>query len=208
MPELFAPNDAKQQLLVRMLAELRPRLHRYCARMTGSAVDGEDVVQEVLLKVLESPPDIENFSMLERWLIRVGHNTAVDFLRRRTRHDAIHATEDLSMIIDPSASVDASDTALASLRTFIRLPPLQRSTVIFKDVLGYSLEEVAEFTASSIAAAAKLKKTRMGQHQLWRGGIGTDASEELKNYEYGDPFLLEMKETLFNSIVREGPRGW
>jgi|SRR5438445_8706404 len=152
MPELFAPNDAKQQLLVRMLAELRPRLHRYCARMTGSAVDGEDVVQEVLLKVLESPPDIENFSMLERWLIRVGHNTAVDFLRRRTRHDAIHATEDLSMIIDPSASVDASDTALASLRTFIRLPPLQRSTVIFKDVLGYSLEEVAEFTASSIAA--------------------------------------------------------
>ena len=38
---------------MRMLAELRPRLHRYCARMTGSAVDGEDVVQEVMLKVLE-----------------------------------------------------------------------------------------------------------------------------------------------------------
>src|SRR5438128_2171295 len=51
----------------------------------------------------------------------------------------------------------------------------------------------------------QLKKTRMGQHQLWRGGVGTDASEELKAYEYGDPFLLEMKETLFNSIVREGP---
>src|SRR5579864_4310442 len=52
----------------------------------------------------------------------------------------------------------------------------------------------------------QLKKTRMGQHQLWRGGAGIDASEELKEYEYGDPFLLEMKETLFNSIVREGPK--
>src|SRR5438128_8212398 len=52
----------------------------------------------------------------------------------------------------------------------------------------------------------QLKKTRMGQHQLWRGGVGTVASEELKAYEYGDPFLLEMKETLFNSIVREGPK--
>src|SRR5207248_7707151 len=31
-------------------------------------------------------------------------------------------------------------------------------------------------------------------------------SDDLKEYEYGDPFLLEMKETLFNSIVREGPR--
>src|SRR5436305_13643549 len=52
----------------------------------------------------------------------------------------------------------------------------------------------------------QLKKTRMGQHQLWGGGVGTDASDDLKEYEYGDPFLLEMKETLFNSIVREGPK--
>src|SRR3984893_15354876 len=52
----------------------------------------------------------------------------------------------------------------------------------------------------------QLKKTRMGQHQLWRGGIGNDASDELKGYEYGDPFLLDLKETLFNSIVREGPK--
>jgi uncharacterized protein with von Willebrand factor type A (vWA) domain len=52
----------------------------------------------------------------------------------------------------------------------------------------------------------QLKKTRMGQHQLWRGGIGNDASDELKVYEYGDPFLLDLKETLFNSIVREGPK--
>src|SRR3979490_2674968 len=52
----------------------------------------------------------------------------------------------------------------------------------------------------------QLKKTRMGQNQLWRGGIGNDASDELKGYEYGDPFLLDLKETLFNSIVREGPK--
>src|SRR5260370_40249024 len=52
----------------------------------------------------------------------------------------------------------------------------------------------------------QLKKTRMGQHQLFRGGIGKDASDELKDYEYGDPFLLDLKETLFNSLVREGPK--
>ena len=51
----------------------------------------------------------------------------------------------------------------------------------------------------------QLKKTRMGQHQLSRGGLGNDASEELKDYEYGDPFHLDLKETLFNSLVREGP---
>jgi RNA polymerase sigma-70 factor (ECF subfamily) len=33
-----------------LVAELRPQLHRYCARLTGSIVDGEDVVQETLAK--------------------------------------------------------------------------------------------------------------------------------------------------------------
>jgi RNA polymerase sigma-70 factor, ECF subfamily len=157
--------DARRQLLVRTLAELRPRLHRYAARMTGSAVDGDDVVQETLVKALESPPDIDNFSLLERWLIRVTHNTAIDFLRRRARQDASHATEDLDMIIDPSASVDTGDTALASLRTFMRLPALQRSTVIFKDVLGYSLDEVAEFTGNSIPAVKSALQRGRGRLQ-------------------------------------------
>ena len=159
--------DPKRELLMRMLAELRPRLHRYCARMTGSTVDGEDVVQETMLKVLESPPDIDNFSMLERWLIRVAHNAAIDFLRRRNRRDATHSSEDLDMIIDPATSLDTGDTTLVSLRTFMRLPVLQRSTVIFKDVLGYSLDEVTEFTGSSIAAVkSALQRGRLNLREL------------------------------------------
>jgi len=50
----------------------------------------------------------------------------------------------------------------------------------------------------------QLKKARIGQHRIASGGLGTDASEELKVYEYGDPFLLDMKETLFNSLERQG----
>ena len=36
------------------LQALRPRLHRYCARMTGSAVTGEDVLQDTLVKALHA----------------------------------------------------------------------------------------------------------------------------------------------------------
>ena len=45
-PEMSA---AREQLLA-LVAELRPELHRYCARLVGSAIDGEDVVQEALAK--------------------------------------------------------------------------------------------------------------------------------------------------------------
>jgi RNA polymerase sigma-70 factor (ECF subfamily) len=54
-----------------------------------------------------------------------------------------------------------------SLRTFMRLPALQRSTVIFKDVLGYSLDEVTEFTGSSIAAVrSALQRGRANLKEL------------------------------------------
>ena len=38
----------------RLLGELRPKLHRYCARMTGSVIDGEDVMQDALIKAIEA----------------------------------------------------------------------------------------------------------------------------------------------------------
>ena len=34
----------------KLVAEIRPELHRYCARMTGSVIDGEDIVQDTLAR--------------------------------------------------------------------------------------------------------------------------------------------------------------
>ena len=54
------------------------------------------------------------------------------------------------MIVDPRTEVDARQAAEASLRTFMRLPITQRSSVILMDVLGYSLEEIASVTEASV----------------------------------------------------------
>jgi len=50
----------------------------------------------------------------------------------------------------------------------------------------------------------QLRKSRLGQHQLRHTGQGAEAGEEVKAYEYGDPFLLDLNETLFNSLQRQG----
>jgi uncharacterized protein with von Willebrand factor type A (vWA) domain len=50
----------------------------------------------------------------------------------------------------------------------------------------------------------QLKKSRLGQHQMRSMGQGVDAGDEIKRYEYGDPFLLDLNETLFNSLQRSG----
>ena len=136
----------------RLLGELRPKLHRYCARMTGSVIDGEDVVQDALMKAVEAYPNSEPIEDVEGWLFRIAHNAALDFLRRRARHDAAHAGEDPDMIGDPTSGAVDRQSAAASLRTFMRLPVAQRSTVILKDVLGYSLEEIGHVMAISLPA--------------------------------------------------------
>jgi RNA polymerase sigma-70 factor (ECF subfamily) len=139
-----------RESLDRILSELRPKLHRYCARMAGSVIDGEDIVQEVVVKAIEAFPEAGPITNVERWLIRIAHNAALDFLRRRARQEALHSDEDLEMVVDPITNVDDRLTVAASLRTFMRLPVAQRSSVILMDVLGYSLDEIGNILDSSI----------------------------------------------------------
>ena len=137
----------------RLLGELRPKLHRYCARMTGSAVDGEDIVQDAMIKALAALPHAGVVANPEGWLFRIAHNTALDFLRRRARQPMLQNEEVLDTIAGSESSEQDDEVTTMSLRTFMRLPALQRSAVILKDVLDHSLEEVSSITGASEAAA-------------------------------------------------------
>jgi len=154
----------------RLAAELRPKLHRYCARMTGSVIDGEDVVQEALVKAFEALAGADIASR-QAWLFRIAHNAALDFLRRRARREAMHSDEAPDMIADDASSADAGLAAGASMRTFMRLPVAQRSSIILMDVLGYSLAEVGGITQQSIPAVkAALHRGRTRLRELAQEG--------------------------------------
>jgi RNA polymerase sigma-70 factor (ECF subfamily) len=130
------------------LQALRPRLHRYCARITGSAVDGEDAVQDTLVKALRARAQGAEVDNLEVWLLRIAHNTCLDLLRRRTRHVVVPLTDDIEDIPAPEADILA-----IGFQTFLQLPELQRCAVILKDVLGHSVEEIAGIADCTTAAA-------------------------------------------------------
>ena len=52
---------------------------------------------------------------------------------------------------------------------------------------------------------AVLKRDRIGGHAIQRRGAGGDQTDETKAYEFGDPFLLDLKETVMNALERTGP---
>jgi RNA polymerase sigma-70 factor (ECF subfamily) len=152
MNESVAVGKPTREAFDRVLGELRPKLHRYCARMTGSVIDGEDVVQEAVVKAIEAFPEAGSIDNSGAWLFRIAHNAALDFLRRRARQEAVRSDEEPDMIVDPTEAVRDRQIAAASLRTFMRLPVAQRGSVILMDVLGYSLDEIGGILDTSIPA--------------------------------------------------------
>ena len=50
---------------------------------------------------------------------------------------------------------------------------------------------------------AKLQKDKAGQHQMERNGSGHDRNFETKQYEYGDPFRIDLQRTIMNALRRE-----
>ncbi|MDH2349601.1 sigma-70 family RNA polymerase sigma factor [Bradyrhizobium sp. SSUT112] len=127
-----------------ILLAMRPRLHRYCARMVGSVIDGEDVLQDALMKAVEAASTASPIRNPEGWLFRIAHNTALDFLRRRNRQETLHSPQEVDMIVDEIDAVASRQIAATSLRTFMRLPVGQRASVILMDVLGCSLQEICD----------------------------------------------------------------
>jgi RNA polymerase sigma-70 factor, ECF subfamily len=138
--------------LERLLIAMRPKLHRYCARMVGSVIDGEDVLQDALIKAVEAFASTGPIGNPEGWLFRIAHNTALDFLRRRSRREVLHSDGEVDMMADQIDAILSRQIATASLRTFMRLPVAQRSSVILRDVLGCSLQEVCAIMDYSLPA--------------------------------------------------------
>ena len=83
-----SPNSDRLAGLLAQAGELRPELHRYCARLMGSVIDGEDVVQDTLARALVALQDLElkdpeETPPLRPWLFRIAHNRALTPLRSR-----------------------------------------------------------------------------------------------------------------------------
>jgi RNA polymerase sigma-70 factor (ECF subfamily) len=116
--------------------------------MIGSAIAGEDVVQDTLVKALEAYAQGADVNNLEGWLFRIAHNASLDHLRAASRGAGAPFTD----VIEAAETADPDVVAL-SFETFLQLPALQRCAVILKDVLGHSIGEIAVVADCSPAAA-------------------------------------------------------
>jgi RNA polymerase sigma-70 factor, ECF subfamily len=150
-PLIFDLHEGHRRFL-ELVDSVRPELHRYCARMTGSVTEGEDVVQDTLASAYYALSEMEEIPPLRPWLFRIAHNRALDFLRRYDRRMGEPLADDLAAAdaVAPDDALARDEALRAAVWRFGKLPPLPRSCVILKDVLDHSLEEIAALLDQSV----------------------------------------------------------
>lgn len=162
-PTVSGPFEARYVAFLETIAHLRPSLLRYCARMTGSVMDGEDIVQDALFQAYRKLDTFDDSRPLAPWLFRIAHNQCIDFLRRREVRQTAEAA-----VLEPDW-VDAADPVVSMLgraveHLVLALPPKERACVLLKDVFDYSLEEIAELvdsTVGGVKAALNRGRTKL-----------------------------------------------
>jgi RNA polymerase sigma-70 factor (ECF subfamily) len=188
-----------------LVAPVRPELHRYCARMTGSVADGEDVVQETLARAYYELSQLKELPPLRPWLFRIAHNRAID----HRRHESYRAAEPLAEAGDiadepahePDNMLARNQAVRAALSSFLGLAPAQRACVILKDVLDHSLDEIAaELNLSVPAVKAALHR---GRATLQR--VGQSAPPSVPAPREMSPALRRYA-SLFNAHDWDGVR--
>lgn len=188
--------DARYLAFLETITQLRPRLHRYCSRMTGSVMDGEDVVQEALFEAYRKLDQYDESRPLAPWLFKIAHNRCIDLLRKRgVRIEAETAAMGPDSLTPANPALLGIGRAVEQL--VINLPPKERACVLLKDVFDYTLEEITELVGSTVGGVkAALNRGRSKLAAL---------SEPMKPHIEPSP---ELSRLLHLYVERFNKRDW
>jgi len=147
------------------------RVFTLCSRMCGSKTRGEELTQDVFVRVWEKLPQFRGDSAFSTWIHRVAVNIVLTDRknegreRRRMKEDENEGGEEM-FVAAASIPRDADRMDLAA--AIDTLPPGARQIFVLHDVEGYKHEEIAELCGiTSGGSKAQLHRARL----LLRGAL-------------------------------------
>ena len=174
----YSMDDRSQQEFDELVYRYYQQAYNIAYRLTGNAADAEDLVQEAFLRAYRFFDRYDRSMPFMNWFNRILTNLYIDEYRRRGRLrtvsiDEVYSNEDgdegTTMDI-PDSAPDPLERALSNeYREAIHealqhLSPEFRVAVVLADMEGYSYEEIAEITKTSIGTVRS--RIHRGRKQL------------------------------------------
>jgi RNA polymerase sigma-70 factor (ECF subfamily) len=147
-----------EQEVLRLFDEHHASLYRFAWRLTGSAADAEDAVQEAFLGLLRPGCAFDAArSAIRTYLFGAVRNQCLKRLRRREEVDAPESTDART----PESEALRDEVAGAVAAAVAALPETQREVLILAHYEQLSLAEIAEISELEIGAVkSRLQRAR------------------------------------------------
>lgn len=150
------------------LVGMLPRLRRFAIALTGSAADGDELVQDACERVMRRAGQLRNTGRFDAWVYGIMRNRWADEVRWRRirRHDGVEAAE--GVVGDDGEGSAHARMTLASVRRAVgSLPAEQRTVLILVCVDGLSYKEAADVLGIPIGTVmSRLARGRKELHEL------------------------------------------
>lgn len=124
---------------------LKNKLYRFALSITTNAVEAEDVVQEVLVKVWQKRDDWHKVTNMEAWCMRMTKNLSIDKLRsKHKRVEALDVNYNGSDNHTPERIMQSKDTLQFIENLMQKLPDKQRFIMQLRDIEGMTYKEISD----------------------------------------------------------------
>jgi RNA polymerase sigma factor (sigma-70 family) len=177
-PTVDPGGESEQERFAALIRQHYRALYKAAYRLTRSAVDAEDLVQEVCLRAYPRLTEVERLEQPRGWLMRVLYRLFIDLRRRYERTNVRAIDENEEFKSDEPSPADEADRALDRWRiedAWRYLNREQRMLLLLHDVEGYSLAEIHTMTGikdGTIKSRLHRARVRLGR-LLQRDGTVT-----------------------------------
>ncbi len=139
-------NPSDKKFITDAVNDFSDTVFRVAFQYVGIRDQAEDILQEVFLQLLKTPPDIAGNKELKSWLIRVTINKSIDYLRAEKRRRAELKS------YEPPAKANSHDEVFEAL---FRLKERDRTAIYLHYYEGYTAKEIAAMTGDNERAVTK-----------------------------------------------------
>lgn len=168
-PTVDHGGESEQERFAALIRQHYRALYRAAYRLTRSAVDAEDLVQEVCVRAYPRLAEVERLEQPRGWLMRVLYRLFIDLRRRYERTNVRPIDEDEEFASGEPSPAEEADRALDRWRiedAWRHLNDEQRLLLVLHDVEGYSLAEIHSLTAlkeGTIKSRLHRARVRLGR---------------------------------------------